>query len=151
MITKQMTNAKFESDPKLKGSGIQDDMSIEISSMGSYHQINDNDSPRNRVISVALSESALPVRMKKAPTITLTDPNDVEQMISTSEINPSVGPAGIMVISEHIPDLQRKYMESLKKKQQKPEKFGSDEDENFIAVNVYDKPEEMRSVRSIHS
>ena len=68
------------------------------------------------MISVALSESALPVRMKKAPTITLTDPNDVEQMISTSEINPSVGPAGIMVISEHIPDLQRKYMESLKKK-----------------------------------
>ena len=61
-----------------------------------------------------------------------------------------VGPSNILAFKDQLPDLQRKYREELKKKK-KPEKFSSDGDEDFIAVNVYDKPEEVMSTRSYNS
>ena len=89
--------------------------------------------------------------MKKAPTLSITNPDNVEAIVThQKDFSPIVGPSCILAITQQIPDLQRKYKESLIKKKN-PEKFGSDEDENFIAVNVYDKPEETKSNRSIHS
>ena len=89
--------------------------------------------------------------MKKAPTLTVTDPENVESLISLKkDWCPLVGPSNVLAFKDQLPDLQRKYQEELKKKQ-KPEKFSSDGDEDFIAVNVYDKPEEVMSTRSFHS
>ena len=48
--------------------------------------------------------------MKKAPTLTVTDPENVESLISLKkDWCPLVGPSNVLAFKDQLPDLQRKY------------------------------------------